>query len=427
MARTRNETEFARMLGQAGELLAPDLLNRLSITDIENLNQIHMNHPWADFAGRLNGEWVLVAVRTRLNWRKPLPPGVARTSYGFNGAGPRKAKLAADMFRSSRGLDESTPIRLLWLAIAIDLDNTYEAYWGDVSEMRLIPRKTGDHGLRIRMAAEDRAKYVGEGRRLARREPVEIHWDKFPDEWAFAAREQYLRLDAIENRELRVEEAVRTCPPPAGPRSRTAHEAAIPPARLTRGSSEADVATSPAARVTGGQATPSAPGTNFVVEVEPDRPEKIESTSKAPRTVLIAVVNAYNLKAELGLRVRDGKNPAYRQIVPPGWETSRLHYEFYQACGRIGAELHLAFRREPLKVVSIAEFLKPFAGRAVANGERELTWCQERHSGNGCLAASFPLSSSPEAVAAAMRDLISMTRSGVSEYLTKPGLGVALE
>ncbi len=141
------------------------------------------------------------------------------------------------------------------------------------------------------------------------------------------------------------------------------------------------------------------------------------ASSKEPHAELLAVVNAYNLKAEPDLRVKDGSAHNYRQIVPPGWKTSQIHYEFYQSHGEIGAELHVAIRNDPRKVASIAGFLRPFAGRPVANGERELTWCQkERHSGKGCLAASFPLSSPPESVAAAMRDLISMTRSSVSEY-----------
>jgi hypothetical protein len=209
MSRTPEETEFARMLGRTGELLAPRLLARIGMTDVRDLNQDHTNHPWADFAGRLNDDWALVAVRTRLNWVKPRRIGVALTSYGFNGAGARKAKLAADMFRLSNDMEKDERIRHLWLAIAVDLDNTYEAYWGDVSEMRVIPRQTGDHGYRIRMAPEDRARYTSEGRRLACHEPIEIQWDDFPGEWAYTARQAYLSLESITDRDRRIEEAVK--------------------------------------------------------------------------------------------------------------------------------------------------------------------------------------------------------------------------
>lgn len=90
---------------------------------LEHLNQAHGNHPWADFAGQLDGNRVLIAVRTRLNWRKPRRRGVALTSYGFNGPGPRKAKLATGMFRLSKGLAENnrsgfsgSPSRLEWFS-----------------------------------------------------------------------------------------------------------------------------------------------------------------------------------------------------------------------------------------------------------------------------------------------------------------------
>jgi len=144
----------------------------------------------------------------------------------------------------------------------------------------------------------------------------------------------------------------------------------------------------------------------------------LKASSKEPHAELAAVVNAYDLEAEHDLRVKDGSAVHYRQIVPTGWKTSQIHYEFYQSNGIIGAELHVAFRNDPQKVASIAEFLKAFAGRQVANGKGELTWCQVvRHSGRGCLAASFRESSQPETVAKAMLDLISMTRSGVSDLL----------
>jgi hypothetical protein len=135
--------------------------------------------------------------------------------------------------------------------------------------------------------------------------------------------------------------------------------------------------------------------------------------SEEPLAELIAVVNAYNLTAESDMRVGNLKARNYRQIVPPGWMTSYLHYEFYQSRSRIGAELHL----HSDKVLSIGEFLKTFAGRAVANGEGTLEWDQEWSSGRGRLAAFFPLESSSGRVAAGMRDLISMTSSGVSERI----------
>jgi hypothetical protein len=141
---------------------------------------------------------------------------------------------------------------------------------------------------------------------------------------------------------------------------------------------------------------------------------------------LISVVMAYNLNAGPGMLVRSGSAPAYRQICPQEWQTSQIHYEFHQACGRIGAELHLASGLAPGKIVAIAEFLKSFVGRAVANGDGELIWHQKCHGGRGGLAALFPLTTSPETVAAAMWDLFSITRSGLSEsLLSKTGTNLA--
>jgi hypothetical protein len=138
------------------------------------------------------------------------------------------------------------------------------------------------------------------------------------------------------------------------------------------------------------------------------------ASSPDGKAELMAVVRAYDLSADSDLRVRRGSNEQYRQVVPPEWKTKYLHYEFYQTKSVIGAELHL---NHP-EVASIAEFLKPFDGRAVAGGAAKLTWDATWNSGTGRLAAFFPLNSSPEIVAAAMRDLIAMTRSGVSKYLT---------
>ena len=83
--------------------------------------------------------------------------------------------------------------------------------------------------------------------------------------------------------------------------------------------------------------------------------------------------------------------------------------------GVFGAELHLTQKLAPRKVNSINEFLRRVVDEPFANGKGKLTII-ERHRNPG-LAALFGLPGPPETVAAAMRDLISMTRSGVSERL----------
>ena len=141
------------------------------------------------------------------------------------------------------------------------------------------------------------------------------------------------------------------------------------------------------------------------------------SSPREARPELIAVVNVYNATAEPGLVGKDDKAKNYRQIVPPEWKRTHLHYEFYQANQLIGAELHIARHLPLTKVPAITEFLKTFHGREVANGEAKLTWDGTFGSGKGRLTARFPLISPPGIAAAAMRDLISMTRAGVSARL----------
>lgn len=211
MARTSIESEFARALGRIGENeIAPALLLNAGMTECRNLNLTRMHFPWADYVGRLNGEWVAIAVRTRFNWTKPRPRVPSFQTRGFNGAGARLATKAVEMIRAHLAIPPLTPIRLLWLAIVVDLDDTFEAYWGDYAEMRTIKRATGDHRLRILMAPTDRARYAREGRCLAFRKRcgVSIPWESYPDEWACPAHKRYRLLDEIPDRDERIRTAI---------------------------------------------------------------------------------------------------------------------------------------------------------------------------------------------------------------------------
>jgi hypothetical protein len=223
MARTQIETKFAQALGRIGEeQIAIDLLPKMGVTEFWNLNRGHNNHPWADYGGYRNGECVAIAVRTRVNWQKPPRNGSSpRLRDGFGGAGQRKADKACRLIRSDLGLPEAASIHLLWLAIAVDLDNTYEAYWGYREEMR--PRANGDDHLTIRMKATDRAGYANQGRRLAWRQPCVIPWEEFPDEWACPARARYLMLNSDWDRDRRIDAAIRGIAPITGHPPRLRH------------------------------------------------------------------------------------------------------------------------------------------------------------------------------------------------------------
>ncbi len=178
------------------------------MANCQNLNKLKVNHPWADYTGTLEGKTVAVAVRTRLNWQKPRGLAKSRINGRFDGAGARKAEKAIRLIRPDSGLEEVEDVTLLWLAIAVDLDNTYEAYWGHCDEMSVIKRKN-DNGLSIRMELSDRTRYLKEGRRLCWRNSCDIPWIDHPDEWASVARAHYLELVNIPDREQRIETAIR--------------------------------------------------------------------------------------------------------------------------------------------------------------------------------------------------------------------------
>jgi hypothetical protein len=153
--------------------------------------------------------------------------------------------------------------------------------------------------------------------------------------------------------------------------------------------------------------------TRDVATPESSKTVTVPKSSEDLKAELKAVVNAYVLTAAPDALDIRGTDPSYRLIIPPGWNRSHLHYEFRQVRDQIGAELHIAVRLSASKAVSIGEFLKQFAGRTVADGAGELIWDEQWDAGRGRLAAIFRLPTSPETVAAGMRDLISMTRSGV--------------
>ena len=88
---------------------------------------------------------------------------------------------------------------------------------------------------------------------------------------------------------------------------------------------------------------------------------------------LKAALDAYREMAEPDMQFRDHQTKHYCQIFPLGWPSTDLHYEFYQDRSRHWGGIASGFPSGPLKVVSIGEFLKPFAGRPVADGERNWT------------------------------------------------------
>ena len=206
MSRSQEEVAFSTMLGCIGEKrLAPDLLHRIGISRIRDLNADYPNHPWADYMGRYRESWAGIAVRTRVKWEKPRSGPAVRINESFNGAGDRRMTHARGNIANINGVEPNS-VPMLWLAIAIDIDDTYEAYWGFRQEMTEVGN--GKDRLRIPMTAQARERYAREGRRLALCEPVAVPWLDYPGNWTFDARRRWLELASIRNRDKRIEHAI---------------------------------------------------------------------------------------------------------------------------------------------------------------------------------------------------------------------------
>lgn len=153
---------------------------------------------------------------------------------------------------------------------------------------------------------------------------------------------------------------------------------------------------------------------SFLIDADSTSRLPAAPSVKVARQELAAAVDAYDRMAGPELATF-GSGRQYRQIRPPNWPASlRVHYEFYQTSQCIGAELHL----ESDMARPLAALLVHLAGASVASGEGTLAWDAKWSSGRGRLAAWFdPDTAEASTVAAAMLDLISLTRGTVDTWL----------
>jgi hypothetical protein len=145
-----------------------------------------------------------------------------------------------------------------------------------------------------------------------------------------------------------------------------------------------------------------------------DRPLGRVAT-KEPHSELIAVVEAYNASAPQDIRAW-GAASEYRRIRPADWPKNVM-YMFRWAPGRIFVQLSTSHRAGPAPALALAEILLPLGGKPLVNGGASLSWDQDYHAGKGRLFAEFQSATPPETVAQAMRDLISMTSTAVTQKL----------
>jgi len=220
MARSSEEIAFSREVGRiCEEKVAPLLLAQLCDLGSKpiNLNEvIRPNHKWADWAIYRNHVLHIVAVRGRIRWEKPQRAHFRKHGFeprpngGFNGQGERLRQQAVESVREKLKLSVNAPIESMWLSVPVDIDGTYDAYWGPATEMREITRSDNQRepGLAVPMSPADVDRYTRDNRKLADRQPHEIPW-QMGGHWACKAREHWLQLNDISNRDERILCAIR--------------------------------------------------------------------------------------------------------------------------------------------------------------------------------------------------------------------------
>lgn len=142
---------------------------------------------------------------------------------------------------------------------------------------------------------------------------------------------------------------------------------------------------------------------------------------QGPRPIrkdLGAVVTAYDQIAPAGLRTY-GTADRYRKIRPPEWPAGmNLHYEFIQAHGGIGVELHL----ENAKAARLGADLARLAGTGLGPRQSQLEWDPTWSSGRGRLMVRYQLGDDPQVMVQTMIDLIRLTRATVVEIASRLGM-----
>ena len=168
-------------LGVYGErYLAPKLLECIGLQQLVDLNQRKPNFPWADFCGKKEGQWWMVNVKTR---SKRTNYGELNGSYNTSNGLKSYNKAIAELKRLN--LPACEP---MWLAIAMEIDQTYEAYWGEGKEMRNFKNSEKPNiSWGIRMSEEYTTKYRNENRMVADKERHNFDWLLYPDNWTYEA------------------------------------------------------------------------------------------------------------------------------------------------------------------------------------------------------------------------------------------------
>jgi len=164
-----------KAVGDYGEQkLARKLLESTGLQQLVDLNEkIQSNFPWADFCGKKEGQWWMVNVKTRVKREKPQPgkPRTLNSSYNTTTQALENYNNAMDILKQNDFVD----CKAMWLAIALEIDQTYEAYWGEAEEMRNFKNFEKPHiSWGIRMGKNATTKYRDENRMVADKADVPV-------------------------------------------------------------------------------------------------------------------------------------------------------------------------------------------------------------------------------------------------------------
>jgi hypothetical protein len=176
-------------LGAYGEIyIAPVLLRRWGATGIVDLNrEVRLNFPWGDFYCRRRDENYFVCVRTRVKRTNTGKDNDAYNEPGGCGYYLGEAEL------NRQRLAPATPI---WIAISMEIDQTFDAYWGDADEMRHYGDPTD--GWDIIMNRTKILEYTTAGRRLAFNEAHDFNWLLYPDNWTYGAHRLWRKQSGVQ-------------------------------------------------------------------------------------------------------------------------------------------------------------------------------------------------------------------------------------
>ncbi len=112
----------ARTLGSIGEDLALSFLERSGFANVQNLNELRNNFPFADIVAEYGGVIYAISVKTRNKYE-------ARTN-NLNA----RYKLGANALRMAALLEENQNAVPAWLAVQIDGEYV-SAYFGTVAQL----------------------------------------------------------------------------------------------------------------------------------------------------------------------------------------------------------------------------------------------------------------------------------------------------